>query len=139
MLGVCLGMQLLADGSEEGSEPGLGLIAGQVRRLPVEVDGVRHPVPHMGWNTVEVDTTIDLLASWREEGRRYYFVHSYAFACDGRGGRRGRRPATAHPSPPRSSGTTSRVCSSTRRRAIDTAMALLASLGRHLTCSSNPA
>jgi imidazole glycerol-phosphate synthase subunit HisH len=81
LLGVCLGMQLLADASEEGVEPGLGLIAGQVRRLPVEVDGVRYPVPHMGWNIVSL-TRPSTLALIAEEGRRYYFVHSYAFVCD---------------------------------------------------------
>lgn len=81
ILGVCLGMQLLADGSEEGALPGLGLIPGRVRRLPAEIGTVRYPVPHMGWNTVSVTkpTALDLVG---EPGRRYYFVHSYAFECE---------------------------------------------------------
>jgi glutamine amidotransferase len=81
ILGVCLGMQLLADASEEGALPGLGLIPGRVRRLPAEIGDVRYPVPHMGWNTVAVtkSTVLDLVG---EAGRRYYFVHSYAFACE---------------------------------------------------------
>lgn len=81
LLGVCLGMQLLAEGSEEGHQAGLGLIKGRVRRLASEVDGVRYPVPHMGWNTVEVSDSSQL-ALMSEEGRRYYFVHSYAMHCD---------------------------------------------------------
>ncbi|MFN2587291.1 MAG: imidazole glycerol phosphate synthase subunit HisH [Actinomycetota bacterium] len=58
-LGICLGMQVLLDSSEEGSAPGLGVVPGSVRRLPAGVT-----VPHIGWNTVG-DTY-------------YYFDHSYA-------------------------------------------------------------
>ena len=81
LLGVCLGMQLLADSSEEGTEPGLGLIPGEARRLPTVVDGVRYPVPHMGWNTVSVDPASSL-ALVGEEDRRFYFVHSFAVRCE---------------------------------------------------------
>ena len=78
ILGVCLGMQLLMDGSDEGdaSEPGLGLIPGRVRRFPAEVDGSRLLVPHMGWNTVRRKGNPTVLTSVRD-GDRYYFVHSY--------------------------------------------------------------
>jgi len=78
ILGVCLGMQLLMDGSDEGdaSEPGLGLIPGRVRRFPAEVDGSRLLVPHMGWNTVRRKGNSTVLPSVRD-GDRYYFVHSY--------------------------------------------------------------
>ncbi len=77
LLGICLGMQLLADGSEEGSAPGLGWIPGQVRRIP----GGDRPVPHMGWNTarpVRPGSVFDAL----DDDARFYFVHSYAFAPD---------------------------------------------------------
>lgn len=73
VFGVCVGMQVLFEGSEEAPEvPGLGLFEGVSRRLPPEVK-----VPHMGWNTVR----------WTERhpyvrdvptGTRFYFVHSYA-------------------------------------------------------------
>ena len=78
ILGVCLGMQLLMDGSDEGeaSEPGLRLIPGRVRRFPAEVDGSRLLVPHMGWNTVRREGCSKVLPSVRD-GDRYYFVHSY--------------------------------------------------------------
>ena len=70
-LGVCLGLQLLLDGSDEGVEPGLGVLAGWVRRLP---DG--HKVPHMGWNQVDIRTQHPLLDGV-SSGTYFYFVHSY--------------------------------------------------------------
>lgn len=76
VLGVCLGMQLLLDSSEEGTEPGLGLIAGQVRKFPrvLGVESLR--VPHMGWNTVHREPHATALPDV-EDGDRFYFVHSY--------------------------------------------------------------
>jgi glutamine amidotransferase len=78
VLGVCLGMQLLLDGSEEGAsdEAGLGLVPGRVRRFPVEVERSGLKVPHMGWNTVNRVDRGDVLPSVRD-GSRFYFVHSY--------------------------------------------------------------
>ena len=70
-LGVCLGLQLLLEGSDEGVEPGLGVLTGHVRRLPT---GTK--VPHMGWNQVEFrgeHPVLDGLPS----GSYFYFVHSY--------------------------------------------------------------
>jgi glutamine amidotransferase len=72
-LGVCLGMQLLTDGSEEGSLPGLGLIPARARRFRREI-GLK--VPHMGWNLVEKATPSPLTAQFDGE-TRFYFVHSY--------------------------------------------------------------
>jgi imidazole glycerol-phosphate synthase subunit HisH len=72
VLGVCLGMQILFERSEEGPAEGLGLIRGEVRRLP---GGVK--VPHMGWNRVRWTTSHSLLAGI-DDGTRFYFVHSYA-------------------------------------------------------------
>lgn len=74
LLGICLGMQLQFDGSEEGGETCLGLIPGQVRRLP-ESPGVR--VPHMGWNRLQVRRESPLLRGIAD-GAQAYFVHSYA-------------------------------------------------------------
>lgn len=76
LLGVCLGMQLLYDSSEEGDVECLGLLPGRVRKLaPAEADAVR--VPHMGWNRLQHRSDDDLLAGI-EDGARVYFVHSYA-------------------------------------------------------------
>ena len=70
-LGVCLGLQLLLESSEEGSEPGLGVIEGAVRRLPV---GLK--VPHMGWNQVELKSSHPVLENL-PDASHFYFVHSY--------------------------------------------------------------
>jgi imidazole glycerol-phosphate synthase subunit HisH len=72
VFGVCLGMQILFEGSDEDPEPGLGVFSGRVRRLS---DQVR--VPHMGWNTVEWTRTHPYLQDV-EADDRFYFVHSYA-------------------------------------------------------------
>lgn len=74
VFGVCVGMQILLDGSEEDGEEGFGLLPGVSRKLP---DTVK--VPHMGWNTVAWAATHPYIADIAE-GTRYYFVHS--FACD---------------------------------------------------------
>ena len=74
LLGICLGMQLLFEGSEEGGETCLGLIPGQVRRMP-ESPGVR--VPHMGWNRLQARRESPLLRGLAG-GAQAYFVHSYA-------------------------------------------------------------
>ena len=70
-LGVCLGLQLLLDGSDEGTEPGLGAVAGRVRRLP---EGAK--VPHMGWNQVQFRVEHPVLDGV-PSGSYFYFVHSY--------------------------------------------------------------
>lgn len=77
LLGICLGMQLMLDGSEEApGVPGLGLIPGEVRRFP---SGRGEKVPHMGWNEV-VWRTGDPGAAFGSGRDSYYFVHSY-YAC----------------------------------------------------------
>ena len=68
-LGICLGMQLLFDSSDEGEGEGLGVIPGTVRRLP----GLR--IPHMGWNTIDERSDPILLSSGLETA---YFANSYA-------------------------------------------------------------
>jgi imidazole glycerol-phosphate synthase subunit HisH len=73
VLGICLGMQLLLDGSEEGVERGLGLIPGTSTRF-AEQPGLR--VPHVGWNIV-APTHDDPLVAGLEPNSRFYFVHSY--------------------------------------------------------------
>lgn len=79
LLGICLGMQLLADSSEErGSCSGLSLIPGDVRGIPI-AEGLR--LPHIGWNGVSVRKR-DPLFRDIQEGGAFYFVHSYRFECD---------------------------------------------------------
>lgn len=76
VLGICLGMQLLMEYSEEGDCYGLGFIQGKVKKL----SGIKLPIPHMGWNTVEY---VDGAKNFYMEGAaRYYFVHSYYVHCD---------------------------------------------------------
>ncbi len=74
LLGICLGMQLLYEHSEEGDAPGLGLVAGIVRRIPAAPG---RPVPHMGWNTCRSLRLDPLFAGIGNEDY-FYFVHSYA-------------------------------------------------------------
>ncbi len=76
ILGICLGMQLLTERSEEGTSAGLGWIAGRARRFPDEVDGRKLVVPHMGWNHVSVGRP-SALTQGLEADARFYFVHSF--------------------------------------------------------------
>ena len=73
-LGICVGLQILFDGSEEGTEPGLGIIPGMVRRFRPE-PGLT--IPHMGWNTLEI--TQPQIPVWQHLDFQpwLYFVHSY--------------------------------------------------------------
>ena len=74
LLGICLGMQLLFEQSEEGDAAGLGLLAGTVRRIPAAAG---RPVPHMGWNTCQSVHANPLLRDI-SAAEHFYFVHSYA-------------------------------------------------------------
>ena len=74
VLGICLGMQLLFDASEEGEAQCLGIIPGRAVRLPCDS---AHPVPHMGWNTLKIDRS-DALLDGLQQDDYVYFVHSYA-------------------------------------------------------------
>lgn len=73
-LGICLGLQILFESSEEGQEPGLGIVAGTVRRFRPE-PGIT--IPHMGWN--QLDLTQPEIALWQQLPSQpwLYFVHSY--------------------------------------------------------------
>lgn len=80
LMGVCVGMQMLLEHSEEQDTPGLGLFAGQVRRFRLEgrlqPDGSRYKVPQMGWNRVDI---LRLHPVWDgvASGSHFYFVHSF--------------------------------------------------------------
>ena len=80
LMGVCVGMQMLLDHSEEQDTPGLGLIPGRVRRFQLEgqlqPDGSRYKVPQMGWNRVRQAQPHALWAGIPDESW-FYFVHSF--------------------------------------------------------------
>lgn len=82
-LGICLGMQVLFESSEEAPDrPGLGFFKGTVRRFPFEVEGKKLTVPAIGWNTVRVREDVADVLSPDDATRNgfepsYYFVHSY--------------------------------------------------------------
>jgi glutamine amidotransferase len=80
LLGVCVGMQMLLDHSEEQDTPGLGLIPGEVRRFQLEgrlqADGSRFKVPQMGWNGVRQDQPHALWDGIPDDSW-FYFVHSF--------------------------------------------------------------
>jgi len=79
-LGICIGLQMLFERSEEGDTPGLGVLAGHVRRFAGtglrDADGRKLKVPHMGWNRVR-QVVDHPLWSGIESDSRFYFVHSY--------------------------------------------------------------
>ena len=79
LLGICLGMQLLADyGTEFGKTEGLGLVPGSVE-LFEPTDNER--IPHVGWNEIHMEDDHPLLDNIKS-GTDFYFVHSYYFKCD---------------------------------------------------------
>jgi len=79
-LGICIGLQLLFQHSEEGDANGLGILAGNVKRFPSEemhdANGDKLKVPHMGWNQVYQQQSHPM---WKDiaDGERFYYVHSY--------------------------------------------------------------
>jgi len=79
-LGICIGLQLLFDHSEEGNADGLGVFPGQVKRFAPsdmhDTQGHKLKVPHMGWNQVYQSQSHPLWAGV-EDGERFYYVHSY--------------------------------------------------------------
>ncbi len=80
VMGICLGMQLLCRGSEEGNIPGLSLIDAEVRKFRFPAKS-KLKVPHMGWNVVTPTRANNLLPVETDE-QRFYFVHSYKVVPD---------------------------------------------------------
>jgi glutamine amidotransferase len=79
-LGICLGMQLLTRGSEEGVLNGLDLVP--AKTIKFNFDNTQNlKIPHMGWNYVKVNTQSKLTEGFTPE-HRFYFVHSYKVVCD---------------------------------------------------------
>lgn len=80
VLGICLGMQLMAEKSEEGNENGLGWISGSVKRFRMD-DPYTYKVPHTGWNTLQKISHHPLLKDVNEN-HEFYFVHAYHWKED---------------------------------------------------------
>lgn len=81
VLGICLGMQLLTKGSEEGERPGLGWIDGETLKFKFEKNESALKVPHMGWNSVTLKHENGIFHDMHAEPR-FYFVHSYYVRCN---------------------------------------------------------
>lgn len=79
VLGICVGMQMMADGSDEGVLKGLGWIGGQVKRFDESQIRQQTHLPHMGWNDVIPKPDSPLFSGLERDGR-FYFLHSYFFA-----------------------------------------------------------
>ena len=76
-LGICVGMQLLAEfGFENGKHEGLGWIKGSIKKI--NVDNLK--LPHMGWNNIRIVNNFYKM-KFSEENKDFYFVHSYFFDC----------------------------------------------------------
>jgi len=80
VLGICLGMQLLTERSEEGVLPGLGWVKGSTIKFRFDKNA-KMKVPHMGWNRVYEQSTSPLIVDLPKEPR-FYFVHSFYVKCD---------------------------------------------------------
>lgn len=81
VVGICVGMQMLAETSDEGTRPGLGWIPGRVRSFDGWDPAARLPMPHMGWNDVTPASNTAPLFARLDSGARFYFLHSYFFEC----------------------------------------------------------
>lgn len=81
VLGVCVGMQMLAKSSEEGHLPGLGWIDGTVKKFDIAKLGPNEPLPHMGWNNISKVITTHTLFNELPNETYFYFLHSYYFVC----------------------------------------------------------
>jgi glutamine amidotransferase len=80
-LGICVGMQVLADsGSEFGVSAGMGVFSGEVTLLTSATPGETLTLPHIGWNNIEPNPHSQLFANWRGDDLDFYFLHSYHLA-----------------------------------------------------------
>jgi len=81
VIGICVGMQMLAKSSDEGVLPGLGWIDGNVKLFDASTISYKTQLPHMGWNTIEPVNNNALLNGFNNQSR-FYFLHSYYFVCN---------------------------------------------------------
>lgn len=80
IIGICVGMQILAERSEEGFLNGLGYIKGQVKKIDASLLNQKPSLPHLGWNSIEINHPNELLKNV-DPKFGFYFLHSYYFEC----------------------------------------------------------
>ncbi len=80
VLGICVGMQILANSSDEGDLPGLGWIDGNVKKFDINDIPFKTKLPHMGWNNISLNKQ-NLLMKGLNQNSKFYFLHSYYFSC----------------------------------------------------------
>ena len=82
VIGICVGMQMLADHSDEGALPGLGWVPGHVKSFASNPRMNNLPMPHMGWNTLKAKPTSCLFQTGFDDDPQFYFLHSYYFDAE---------------------------------------------------------
>lgn len=80
VLGICVGMQIMSDSSEEGELSGLGWIKGKVKKFDITTIHNKPHLPHMGWNAIKPTVNHPILEGIDEE-QGFYFIHTYYYAC----------------------------------------------------------
>ena len=81
ILGLCIGMQLFTQNSEEGQLPGLGWIDAKTVKFRLDLKQTGLKIPHMGWKYIECQQESSLWTDWYGADTRFYFVHSYHVEC----------------------------------------------------------
>ena len=81
VLGICVGMQILSSGSDEGVLPGLGWIPGKVKKIDKSKLITKPKLPHLGWNSIEIQKA-NLILNGVDVNEGFYFIHSYYFECE---------------------------------------------------------
>jgi len=82
IVGVCVGMQMLAKGSDEGRLPGLNWIPGRVRSFATQPKSADLPLPHMGWNELKLHDYGKIFSKGFDKVPQFYFLHSYFFDAE---------------------------------------------------------
>lgn len=85
VLGICVGMQMLAQGSDEGVLSGLSWVPGRVRSFASHPKSADLPMPHMGWNELQPSAGAKLFARGFDDAPQFYFLHSYYFDAQDKG------------------------------------------------------
>jgi glutamine amidotransferase len=81
IMGICVGMQILAESSEEGNLKGLGYIKGRVKKIDTTLLNQKPKLPHLGWNTIKIERENKLIEDIDSE-IGFYFLHTYYFECE---------------------------------------------------------
>ena len=85
VFGICVGMQMLAQGSDEGSLSGLNWVPGRVRSFASHPKSSELPMPHMGWNELQLGSDSKLFSRGFDNAPQFYFLHSYYFDASDKG------------------------------------------------------